>query len=271
MEAEKREFVERALRVRAPILLTFKSGSYAVREFAQDISESGAFLPTDRLCDPGVNGTLTLQATQFDRPLVFEAQVVRAVPQEMAPDGRPAGLGVQFLGLTEQQLTQLRNLVEGVHSGTVVDSIRRSLREAGATLGEELRKRPADQKMMLALSARGEEITALIRDGHPSVMMRLLECPHLNATHVVTMMRNPNLPTQVLSAIKRHSKYISNPEVRFLFTTHQNTMLPHAMEQLRLLPPDRLRRVAAMPQLKLQLRARAGELSRQGRTTRMRR
>jgi hypothetical protein len=268
MEAQKQEFFERALRVKAPVMLSFQAGPYAVREYATNISESGAFLPTARACEPGLQGTVTFKGSQFDQPLALEARVARVALEADASGGTQAGLGLQFVDPTDGDLARLRKLVEGVRSGTVVEAIRRSIRESGETLAQVLRARPADQKMMLALTATGEEITALIRDGHPSVLMRLLECPRVNPTHVVTMLRNPNLSTRVLSAIKRHSKFLANQEVRFLFAAHQNAMLAEAMEQLKFLPPDRLRRIGAMPQVKTQVRSRANELSRKGNASR---
>jgi hypothetical protein len=43
---------------------------------------------------------------------------------------------------------------------------------------------------------------------------------------------------------------------------HRNTLLAEVMEQLRLLPPDRLRRISANASLRPQVKVRAQELSR---------
>jgi len=264
-----RGLLERPIRVHFPVLASFSSTRYAAREFNLNLSEGGMFLPTDNPCAAGTRGTITLRTSQYNRPMEFAAEVVRCVEPGTEREGEVPGLGIQFLDVSPADLDRLRQMVEGAHSGTVIDTIRKSLLEGRHTLAQELRTRPTDQKMMLALGATSGEIDALIRDGTPSVLIRLLENPRLAQVHVVQMLRNPQLTTRVLSAIRGKAKFLATPEARFLFVTHLNTNLAEALEQLPLLPPDMLRRVGTSPQLRPQLRLRARELGEpQGRSGR---
>ena len=112
----------------------------------------------------------------------------------------------------------------------------------------------------LALQARGEEIQVLIRDGNPSVLVRLLDCPRLAVSHVVTMLHNPNLSTRVISAIKKNRKWVANVEGRYLICVHPTAVLSDAIEQLRMLPPDRIRRIVRDPAVRAQIKSKAREI-----------
>ena len=259
----KQGLVDRPVRVDFPVLVSFSSDTYTTREFTLNLSEGGMFIPTEKICPKGTRGTLKFRWSQYEEPMLLIAEVVHTVAPLNAPEGTVCGLGLKFLEVSQADLDRLREIVDGVRKGTVVETIRKSLLTSNRTLGQELRSRPTDQKMMLALSANPKEIDALVRDGAPSVLMRLLENPRLTQGHVVTMLRSPKLTTRVLSAIKGKGRFLAAAEARFLFCTHLNTSLSDAMEQLRMLPPDRLRKVAANPQTKSQLRMRAQELTRQ--------
>lgn len=262
VETKSPPYVVRQVRVNVPVLISFSADTYTVREFSLNLSEGGMFVTTEKMCPVGTEGTLRFRASQYDEPIVVQAKVVRTVEPGTEANGQTCGLGIQFQDASEEQLGQLREIVEGVRSGTVVDTIRKSILESGRTLSQELRCRPTDQKMMLAMTAHGTELDALIRDGTPSVILRLLECPRITPAHIMMILRNPQLPTRVLSAIKSKGKWLANQEIRFLFVTHQNAMLPEAMEQLRMMPPDRMHRVAANGGVRRQLRVRAQELTR---------
>jgi uncharacterized protein (TIGR02266 family) len=242
--------------------VSFSSESFAVHDFTLNLSEGGIFIPTEKMCPVGTRGTLKFRSSQYEDPMLMIAEVVRTVEPDEEQPAKQCGLGLRFLEVSDAQLTKLREIVEGVRSGTVVDTIRKSLTDSSRTLAQELRSRPTDQKMMLALNANNKEIDALVRDAAPSVLLRLLENPRLTQGHVVTMLRSPKLTTRVLSTIKAKGRFLTSAEARFLFCTHLNTSLGEAMEQLRLLPTDRLRKVFANPQVKSQLRVRAQELTR---------
>jgi uncharacterized protein (TIGR02266 family) len=254
--------IERPVRVDIPVLVSFSSESFAVHDFTLNLSEGGIFIPTDKMCPVGTRGTLKFRSSQYEDPMIVIAEVVRTVEPDEEQPAKQCGLGLKFLEVSDAQLKKLREMVEGVRSGTVVETIRKSLMESTRTLAQELRSRPTDQKMMLALNANSKEIDALVRDATPSVLLRLLENPRLTHGHVVTMLRSPKLTTRVLSTIKAKGRFLTSAEARFLFCTHLNTNLGEAMEQLRLLPTERLRKVFAHPQVKSQIRVRAQELTR---------
>ena len=255
--------VARPVRVDFPVLVSFSTDAYTARQFTLNLSEGGMFIPTEKICQKGTRGTVKFRWSQYEEPMLLIAEVVHTVAPQNAPEGTACGLGLRFLEVAEADLTRLREMVDGVRKGTVVETIRKSLLSSNRTLGQELRSRPTDQKMMLALNANSKEIDALVRDGTPSVMIRLLDNPRLTQAHVVTMLRSPRLPTRVLSSIKGKGRFLTAAEARFLFCSHVNTCLADALEQLRMLPPDRLQKLAANPQTKPQLRIRAQELGRQ--------
>jgi Tfp pilus assembly protein PilZ len=260
-------WIERPVRADFPVLVSFSADTFAVREFTLDVSEGGMFVPTDKLCPAGTRGTLKFRLSQYEEPIVVHAEVARVVQAGIEHQG---GLGIRFLDLTGGVLDKLRELVDGVHRGTVVESIRKGLLASGRTLAQELHSRPIDQKMMLAASASGPEIDALIRDGNASVLLRLLDNPRLTQGHVVAMLRDGRLTTRVLSAIRGKGKLLTTAEARCLFCVHLNANLAEAIEQVRLLGPDQLRRVAGNPQVKPQIRVQAQELTRQPRGVRSR-
>ena len=251
----------RPVRVVVPVLVSFASDSYTVRDFTVNLSEGGIFLQTERVCPPATRGSLKFRASQFEEPFTLRAEVVRVVPPGEEADGQPCGMGIRFLNVSEKDLNRLRRLVEGVRDGSVVEAIRRSVRESTRTILDELRRRPADQKMMLAFAAKGEEITALIRDGNPSVVIRLLDNPRMMISHVRTLLREKGLPSRVLSAVKRNDKCLVDEEARWLFCSHPRALLTEAMEQLPLLPVDRLRQLSGNPVIRQQIRIRAKALA----------
>jgi len=257
-----RGLIERPVRVDIPVLVSFSSESFAVHDFTLNLSEGGIFIPTENTCPVGTRGTLKFRSSQYEDPMLVIAEVVRSIEPDEEQPAKQCGLGLRFLEVSDDQLKKLREIVDGVRSGTVVETIRKSLQDSTRTLAQELRSRPTDQKMMLALNANNKEIDALVRDAAPSVLLRLLENPRLTQGHVVTMLRSPKLTTRVLSTIKAKGRFLTSAEARFLFCTHLNTNLGEAMEQLRLLPTDRLRKVFANPQVKSPLRVRAQELTR---------
>jgi len=246
-------------RVAIPILVSFSSASFAARDITLNLCEGGMFLHTEKTCPVGTRGTMTFRVASFADPFTIEAEVVRTVPT--GNPGNPAGLGLKFLALTEEDAERLHALVDGVSDGSVVQAFRRSLKETGRTLEQELRRRPADQKIMLALNASEKEITALIRDGNPLVAARLLECPRLTVIHVQSMLRNMNLPTQVLSLIRKSRKWLLNDESRWLFCLHVNAMVSEVLAEMPHLPGPRLAALSGNLQVRSAIRTKALALS----------
>jgi uncharacterized protein (TIGR02266 family) len=262
MEAAEAGDRWRPVRVDVPALVSFAAESYTVREFALNLSEGGIFLPTDRICEPGTRGTIKFRVTQFESPFTLQAEVVRVVRPGEAPTGQEAGLGIRFLDVDEKNRERLRRLVERVRDGSIVETIRRSIREGDHTILEELRRRPIDQKMMLAVSAQGEEITALIQDGNASVAMRLLENPRLTASHVTRLLGSKALPPRVLDAVRDHRRrWMANEDVRWAFCCHPKASLAAVLDLLPGLPTPRLRRLAEDKLVRREIHDRARSLA----------
>jgi len=251
----------RPVRVTVPVLVTMRSESLTIREFILNLSEGGVFLQTETMCPVGEEVTLTFRATQFDKPFRLKAHIVRTVAPGEESDGQDArsGLGIQFLNLTDDDRERLRQVVDGVRNGSVVRAIRDSMKNSKRTLEVELRSRPTSQKLMLAVAANEAEIKALIRDANPVVLVRLLDCPHIQVTHVTELLRNRGLPTQVVSAVKAERRFMSNEAIRWLFCTHPTAMLKDVMSEMTRLPPARLQRLATDMTVRPQLRMKAVE------------
>jgi Tfp pilus assembly protein PilZ len=254
---------KRPPRVYLPVLVSFATKSFTVKSYMLDVSEGGIFLHTEYISETGDRGRLKFRFSPFDEPFEIRARVVRIVRPGEEINGQKHGMGLQFIELTEQESAQLRNMVDGVQSGSLVAAIRRSIKESSLGLDVVLRSKPTDQKMMLALHASGQEIDALIRDGNPSVLLRLLDCPHLVHHHIRMMLRNRNLPSRVLSAIKRDGKWLLNEELRWLFSLHPVAVLSEAIDEVSKLPVSRLTQLERNMTVRPQVRMKAQELLKQ--------
>jgi len=260
MEITQLSLTPRPVRVAVPVLVSFSSDAYTVKDFTLDLSEGGIFLPTGRICPVGTRGKLKFRVSQFDEAFELRAEVVRIVESEAGEQDSQPGLGMRFPEVTELDRKRLHRLVEGIRNGSVVDAIRRNIRETGKTLEEELRSRSVDQKLMLALNATTQEIRALIRDGNPTVQIRLLDCPRLGAAHIATMLRMPNLQVRVLLAIRKNRKWLANDEIRWLFCVHPLTPVSDAIAQIQYLSEGKLREMTRNMKVRQPIRARAVEL-----------
>lgn len=261
MTCTKTATVDRPFRVQVPLLVSFESESFTVRDFTLDLSVGGIFLLTDHVCPWGTVGTIKFRSSQFEEPFTISGRVVRVVSEAERAAGKSPGLGIEFLDLVDELKQKLEDLVGGVRSGSVAEAIRKSVREGQRTLDQDLRNRPADQKVMLATVANSEEIRALIRDANPTVMVRLLSSPRLTPTHLMQMLRNRNLPTRVLSAICRTLASRSNEEARWLFVTHPNAMFSEVVAEMNKLNRFKLLQLSREPDVRESVRVKAREMT----------
>jgi uncharacterized protein (TIGR02266 family) len=259
MKALRAEMVDRSVRVTVPVRVDFADDRLLIKEFTANLSVGGLFLPTEHLVEIGTEGELTFRISQWDSPFTIRARVVRSVPPDEG-SAQQAGLGIQFLDVSQAHQKKLERLVEGIQDGSVVQAIRRSIREGERNLLDEIRRRPVDQKLMLALQAAGEEIDALIRDGHASVIERLLENPRLNIRHVRLVSRDQRLPTQTMMALRRQDRWFADEEVRFNYCSHRSSPLPDVLRCLQQLSANRLQQMATNGSLRPQVRTKAREL-----------
>jgi uncharacterized protein (TIGR02266 family) len=251
---------ERTIRVVVPILATFAIESFTIREFTLNLSEGGVFLPTEKCRPPGTRGSLRFRTTQFEEAFTLRAEVVHVIdPGNDA--GRTSGMGIRFLDVSSEDRERLRRLVEGVRDGSVIEAIRRSMREGRRSLLEELRRRPVDQKMMLAVSARAEEIHAIIRDGNPAVVERSFHNPRFVVKHVVAILRDPRTIPRLLRLINGHRRWMSDDEVRWHFCNHPNAVVAEVVARLPHLPVVRLRQLAEDRRIRQPIRSKARELA----------
>jgi uncharacterized protein (TIGR02266 family) len=261
MDKIREGMTPRAVRAAIPVLVSFSSDAYAVREFTLDLSEGGIFLLTEKSCPLGTRGSLKFRVSQFEEAFDLQAEVVRTVEPGAEREGQQAGLGMRFLDLDDRDRERLQRLVEGVCNGSVAEAIRRGIRESGRSLEEELRRRPIDQKLMLARTATSQEIQALIRDGNPTVQMRLLDCPRMSMLHMAMMLRMPSLSTRVLQAIRKSRKWLASDEVRWLFCTHPATPISDAMAEIPFLSEAKQLEMSRNMKVRQPIRVKAAELT----------
>ncbi len=214
---------ERAVRVKFPAEVEFSGERFQIHEFTANLSVGGIFLPTEYAIPLQTCGTLTFRISRWEKPFTVQAEVVHILPRgNETYDGLP-GLGIQFLNLTRADKSRLQRLVEGVVDGSIVEAIRRAIREEGSDLQRELRKRPMDHKLILAFDARAEEIDAVIRDGNPVVILRLMDNPRLKIPHIRTIARDARMTSTIMLAIKSNKEWMKDAEVQFLFCKHPRT------------------------------------------------
>lgn len=237
------EYRPRPTRVTVPVRVEFAAERFAVRELTLNLSESGVFVPTEHMLPPGTTGALVFRTTPWDPPFTVRGEVVRIVLPDGPDEDGPPGLGIRFVELADDDRGRLQRLVDGVRDGSVVESIRRSLRESPLGLDQELRRRTPDQKMLLAVCARGEEIDALLRDGNPSVLQRLLENPRIQIQHVRALVRDPRMPTRLLLDVRRKARWFRDDEVRWSFCRHPKAPFHDVQHVLTSLAVPRLQQI----------------------------
>ena len=165
-----------------------------------------------------------------------------------------------FLDLSDEHRRYLERLVSGIQDGSVAETIRRSLERPGTTLVQELRKRPTDQKVIFAVAARSTEIDALIQDGTPAAILRLLHNPRLGMQHVQKILRDPRTQINALLEIYKEQKWIRDGRTRMLFCQHPLAPVDKARDLMPLLPVPALKQMAANRNLRKPLQDQADRL-----------
>jgi len=250
----------RPVRVAIPVHASFAGASFTIREFTANLSVGGVFIVTESVVLCGTQGTLKFRLASWEDPFTLKAEVVRIVSKEEATADMPCGLGIRFLDTDERDERRLRRIVDGIHDGSVAESIRRSIREEGKHLLDELRRRPVDQKIIFALFARPDEIDALIRDGNQAAMGRMLENPRLTVRNVRGILRDTRTSVTLLLAIRREVKWMSDPDVCVLFCMHPNAPIHEVLSLMNRLPLATLEMIACNISLHPQVRSRAKQL-----------
>lgn len=102
---ERRAFAR--VRVRIDSVVTTPEGQ--VRGQTLDLSAGGAFVSTPRAVPVGTPVRLSIDRGEAKNPLVLDAEVVRVGGTR---EGRFAGLGLRFVGLTDLEATLLQAMLE---------------------------------------------------------------------------------------------------------------------------------------------------------------
>ena len=254
------DWATRPVRVVFPARVCFSGVEFQIKEFTVNLSTGGIFLPTDQMVAQGTRGKLTFRVSRWEPPFTVEAEVARTVVPGEEANGQQAGLGIQFVDVSDSNQKKLERLISGVRDGSVAQSFRRALKEDGVNLTQELRHRPTDQKVMLAVSATGTEIVALIRDGNRSAVLRLLDNSQLASNHVQAILKDRRTGADFMMALKRLRRWMAEEPIRVLYCKHPATPLPDAVAQVKTLPLARLRTFAHDMSVRPQIRAVAQEI-----------
>jgi hypothetical protein len=105
-------------------------------------------------------------------------------------------------------------------------------RLASITLGERL---------TLARRASGTVAAALLLDSEERVWQTALENPRLTPGPVIRSLRRANVPSRLVEALCRHSKWSPRPEIRMALLRNEKTPMGRALEFAATLPAAQVR------------------------------
>ncbi len=257
-----REHMDRAVRVVFPVRVEFAGATFKIREFTSNLSLTGAFIPTAHAPEPGSRGRLIFRYSRWEEPFTVEAEVVRVVTGDAAGPDQPAGIGLRFINMDKSALERLQRLVAGLQEGSVTEAIRRTVRDGARPLLEELRRRPADQKVIFAMAAQGPEIDDVIREGNPAAVSRLLDNPRLGSSHLRLIVKDTRTPVRILLLILRNTAWLADEETRYLLCRHPLIPVPHALRLLGTLSTSRVKDLSNLATLRQAIRVSARQLLR---------
>jgi uncharacterized protein (TIGR02266 family) len=252
--------IPRPVRVAFPVEVEFEGTGFKIDEFTANLSMGGIFLPADKPIPVRTEGSLTFRLSQWEEPFTVKAEVVWSAPPADLPSDQPRGLGLMFIDLSAGHKAKLEKLIAGIQDGSVTEAIRRSLPSPGTGLLKELRKRPTDQKVMFALSATGQEIDAVIQEGSPAAVQRLLQNPRIQMRHVQKVLRDSRTPVAILLDIYKEQRWMKDSVVRTLFCAHPFTPIEKVMEFLPALPLPGIKTLARNRNLRRQILEKVDQL-----------
>ena len=88
------------------------------------------------------------------------------------------------------------------------------------------------------MHARGDELSGLLRDADPDLIRSALKNPQLGETHLLTLLKRPNLPDGVIRSIYRVPRLAGSRRLKIALAGHPATpapLLAEILAQLHLL------------------------------------
>jgi hypothetical protein len=104
------------------------------------------------------------------------------------------------------------------------------------------------------LTCSPEELFTFISARDPRTLRQVLDNPALNEDHLISLLRNPSIPTDVIQEITERSEWISRYKIQFAVAGCPKTPYAVAMRLLPLLFWNDMVKVASNHRLKPQLR-----------------
>ena len=108
----------------------------------------------------------------------------------------------------------------------------------------QVRNMSVKEKMILAPKADRIERAALLRDLNPSVARLLIRNPRITESDIVRIAKDVSAPADVLKAIVKNRKWISNAEIKIAVVRNPRTPTPLALRQMNFLSTNELSSLA---------------------------
>ncbi|MFQ5766614.1 MAG: hypothetical protein ACE5ID_01325 [Acidobacteriota bacterium] len=253
MTAVSMEGSEDFFRLPLPARFSFGGRTFQCSELAVELDPLGVRLATQMDLAVGSSGSVTLVSSRWDDPFTLQGEIAEIKKQDGSPE---AEILIRFLDPGQMDRTRLERLATG-RAGSVPEAIRRSAREAGRSLLQELHRRPVNQKVMFALQARRREFEAVIKDGNPTVLLRLMENPRLERKDIVAILKDPRTPPRLLAAVAQDNRFKGDEEIRASLCAHPLMPMEGALSLLGTLSAARLKMLAENRSLRPALRQKA--------------
>ena len=105
--------VEKRTCIRAPLRVTvITSGkTFTFQDFTYDVSEGGVFVETDTPLAPGTAIDVEFTLPGDPAAVNTSGKIVRAIAAGQAAPGRRTGMGIQFIGIKDADVTRIKEYV----------------------------------------------------------------------------------------------------------------------------------------------------------------
>ncbi len=91
-------------RVPTKILIKYHNADQFFTDYIQNISRGGIFVPTDQSLPATTRLQISFSLPDCDQLITTEGIVVRSIQERPGRRGDPAGMGIQFQALSEENM-----------------------------------------------------------------------------------------------------------------------------------------------------------------------
>jgi type IV pilus assembly protein PilZ len=101
-------------RTQKTLSLSFKEKESFIKAYSDNISGGGLFIRTKRPLEQGDPFSLKLQIPGMDEPLKINCEVCWSRPESEEADNSPAGMGIQFMDMSEGDRETLDQFIKEI-------------------------------------------------------------------------------------------------------------------------------------------------------------